>query len=105
MKTLFCLLFFLGMIPLAAIAENEEIERLLLKLDSLIAQKEIIEKEKELRISQLRLQKTTVSSLEEEYWLNKKFYDEYYAYDADSALYYINCNLQIAKKRVGKNVF
>lgn len=98
MKTLFCLLFFLGMIPLAAIAENEEIERLLLKLDSLIAQKEIIEKEKELRISQLRLQKTTVSSLEEEYWLNKKFYDEYYAYDADSALYYINCNLQIAKK-------
>lgn len=46
MKTLFCLLFFLGMIPLAAIAENEEIERLLLKLDSLIAQKEIIEKKK-----------------------------------------------------------
>ena len=50
MKTLFCLLFFLGMIPLAAIAENEEIERLLLKLDSLIAQIEIIEKEKEFKI-------------------------------------------------------
>lgn len=49
-----------------------------------------------MRISQLRLQKATVSSLEEEYWLNKKFYDEYYAYDADSTAYYISRNLKIA---------
>lgn len=99
MKNLFSLLFLFVVLPLTAAPENEEIEKLLLKLDSLIVQKEIIEKEKELRISQLRLQKTTVSSLEEEYWLNKKFYDEYYAYDTDSALYYISCNLRIAQER------
>lgn len=99
MKNLFSLLFLFVVLPLTAAPENEEIEKLLLKLDSLIAQKEIIEKEKELRISQLRLQKATVSSLEEEYWLNKKFYDEYYAYDTDSALYYISCNLRIAQER------
>lgn len=99
MKNLFSLLFLFIAAPLIAAPKNEEIEKLLLKLDSLIGKKEIIEKEKELRISQLRLQKATVSSLEEEYWLNKKFYDEYYAYDTDSALYYISCNLRIAQER------
>lgn len=96
MKNLFSLLFLFIAAPLIAAPKNKEIEKLLLKLDSLIGKKEIIEKEKELRISQLRLQKATVSSLEEEYWLNKKFYDEYYAYDADSTAYYISRNLKIA---------
>lgn len=72
MKNLFSLLFLFIAAPLIAAPKNKEIEKLLLKLDSLIGKKEIIEKEKELRISQLRLQKATVSSLEEEYWLNKK---------------------------------
>ena len=43
MKNLFSLLFLFVVLPLTAAPENEEIEKLLLKLDSLIAQKEIIE--------------------------------------------------------------
>lgn len=97
MKHFFSLLFLFTVTSFASATENKEIEMLLLRLDSLIAQKKIIERGKEHQISQLRLQKSTISSQEEEYWLNKKLYDEYYAYDADSALFYIASNLKIAE--------
>ena len=45
MKNLFSLLFLFIAAPLIAAPKNEEIEKLLLKLDSLIGKKEIIEKE------------------------------------------------------------
>lgn len=45
MKNLFSLLFLFIAAPLIAAPKNKEIEKLLLKLDSLIGKKEIIEKE------------------------------------------------------------
>lgn len=99
MKLISTLLFFFFIVlPSIEASTNKDIQQLLSKLDSLITQKEYIEKKKEERIAQLRLQKHNISSLEEEYWLNKKFYNEYYVYNADSASYYINRNLTIAEK-------
>lgn len=46
MKNLFSLLFLFIAAPLIAAPKNKEIEKLLLKLDSLIGKKEIIEKRK-----------------------------------------------------------
>lgn len=35
---------------------------------------------------------------EEQYWMNKVFYDEYMVYDSDSALSYIHKNLNLAQQ-------
>lgn len=103
MKLIPLLLYIFIITPLTAAPETKEIQELLLKLDSLISQKNIIEKKKEERIAQLRLEKRNISSLEEEYWLNQKLYNEYHAYDTDSAFIYINRNLIIAASMLWKD--
>ena len=65
-------------------------------LDSLIAQKEVFIIAKENKIAQLQKQKKEVRTLEERYWLNKTLYDEYFVYNADSAMMYVEQNLNIA---------
>ena len=96
------LLFFLCMpLSLYSMSFNAEINSLLAKLDSLIAQKESFIAAKENKIAQLHKQQKEVRTLEERYWLNKRFYDEYFVYNADSAMAYVEQNLDIAS-RLGK---
>lgn len=96
------LLFFLCMpLSLYSISFNAEINSLLVKLDSLIVQKESFILAKENKIAQLHKQKKEVRTLEERYWLNKRFNDEYFVYNADSAMTYVEQNLNIAF-RLGK---
>lgn len=90
----FCFLFLTA--SLSASPYSAEMEALLSKLDSLVAQKEAFVAAKEAKIDQLRKQRKTLRTLEEEYWLNKMFYDEYFVYNADSALSYVSGNLSIA---------
>lgn len=78
--------------------ENYTKEELYSKLDSIISLNNKFIKEKEFNIEELRKRSTGIDDLEEKFWLNKIFYDEYFVYIADSAMKYVNENIEIAKK-------
>lgn len=80
-----------------------EIESLLSKLDSLIARKDDFVAAKEAKINQLHNQGRNIRTSEERYWLNKMYYDEYSVYNSDSAMIYVDQNLDIADKLNKKN--
>ena len=68
-------------------------EKMLNSLDSLLAKKEAFVIAKEKRIEDLRKMEMKVATEEEQYWMNKLFYEEYMVYDSDSAFSYIHKNL------------
>lgn len=77
---------------------NTELEHLLMKLDSVLACSDKYVTEKEAKIEELRKRQSLALKLEERLWLNKMFYDEYYVYNADSAMVYVNDNINISRK-------
>lgn len=91
-------MFLLISTSLSAVPYNAELEPLLSKLDSLIAQREVFITAKEAKITQLRKRGQSIRTQEERYWLNKMFYDEYFVYNADSAMIYVDQNLSIAQE-------
>lgn len=76
----------------------KEHEKLLTALDSLLAQKDCFIDAKEERIQQLKRQRRKAQSAEEAYLMNKHIYEEYRVYNADSALYYIQKNKELAQQ-------
>lgn len=73
-------------------------ERMLSRLDSLLIEKDMFIDAKEKRIGELRRMEMKVRTEEEQFWINKLFYEEYMVYDSDSALSYIHKNLDIAHR-------
>lgn len=98
MKHLFTLLLLFTSTFLSADSHSMEIESLLSKLDSLIARKDDFVAAKEAKINQLHNQGRNIRTSEERYWLNKMYYDEYFVYNSDSAMIYVDQNLDIADK-------
>ena len=93
-----CLLF-----PAYACADTskhalEENRKLLHSLDSLLEQQDLFVRVKEERIQQLKMQYSRVKDVKELYAMNRMIYFEYRVYDADSALHYINKNIQLAQQ-------
>lgn len=93
-----CLLF-----PAYACADTskhalEENRKLLHSLDSLLEQQDLFVRVKEERIKQLKMQYSRVKDVKELYAINRMVYLEYRVYDADSALHYINKNIQLAQQ-------
>lgn len=92
--------------PWNAMAQNDvnpsivtpEIERLLERLDSLLVKTPGFVREKEDRIKRTRDIYNRTSDMERRYWLASELYDEYCAYDSDSAIYYINKAQEYARK-------
>ena len=76
--------------------DNEELEQLLIKLDSILSCSDKYVAEKETKIEELRKRQSSVMKPEEKLWLNKMFYDEFYVYNADSAMIYVNDNIDIS---------
>ena len=97
-------LFFLCLFCFSCQVQAEKrydagIEALLTRLDSLIENNDEYIAEKENRIQQLRYKKKHIHTEEEAFWLNKMFYEEYYVYNADSAMIYANENLAISQRQ------
>lgn len=67
-------------------------------LDSLLEQQDLFVRVKEERIKQLKMQYSRVKDVKELYAMNRMVYLEYRVYDADSALHYINKNIQLAQQ-------
>lgn len=99
----FRLILFLIILPICSANATGQyvsgnIDRMLLSLDSLLDKKEIFTEIKEKRIEDLKNVNKKVQTEEEQYWMNKLFYDEYMVYDSDTAFYYINQNQEIARR-------
>lgn len=82
--------------------ENSEINALLTGLDSLLAKSDYFIREKEDRISRLRDNLRSATDPDRRYWLTAELYDEYSAYDSDSALHYADRALNLAL-RMGRD--
>lgn len=76
----------------------EENRKLLHSLDSLLEQQDLFVRVKEEHIKQLKMQYSRVKDVKELYAMNRMVYLEYRVYDADSALHYINKNIQLAQQ-------
>ena len=76
----------------------EENRKLLHSLDNLLEQQDLFVRVKEERIQQLKMQYSRVKDVKELYAMNRMIYLEYRVYDADSALHYINKNIQLAQQ-------
>lgn len=98
-KTCFLLIFLVCCLCLSAQTRPKELSALFARLDSLIEQKPSFAQSKQEKIAHLRRQQKGVQTTEEAYWTNKAFYDEFYVYDADSAMTYVERNLQIARQQ------
>lgn len=78
------------------ISYSRELEEIFSKLDDMILRREEFRLKKEERIKMIRNRMDMRSSLEERFHNNKVLYEEYYVYNADSAMSYVSDNLRIA---------
>ena len=99
MMTRFFLSFILlCLFPGSAFAFHPDVEYYLCRLDSILEESESYVQEKENKISALRQKQSPLLQPEEQLWLNRLLYDEYYVYNADSAMIYVNDNIRIARR-------
>lgn len=73
MKYLSFLVALFLYLPLSAAPYSADVEKLLGRLDSLIASKDAFIEAKEQKIEQLRMQAAHTHTEEERYWMNKMF--------------------------------
>ena len=92
---IYCLLFLLSIYPAFLSAQRIDQKEILKKLDNILDKKETYEIEKRKEIDQLKKQLEHTEKPDERYKLFGSLYDAYLHYQADSALYYNNCCMQI----------
>lgn len=98
MRTFILLSLLFLCIGTNSFSETQSIDRLLIKLDSVLAYQDEYIRHKENKINELRKRRTSTLKPEDALWLNKMFYDEFYVYSADSAMTYVNMNIDISDK-------
>src|SRR5690606_5805129 len=93
-KNLLTIMFLMN---IAVVFGNNELDSTLNVLDSEIKQAAVYFDKKERRIETLRIQRNELNHIPEQaYLLNRELYDEYKDYVSDSAIHYLNLNLDIA---------
>lgn len=86
--TLFTLLSFEASAQSSEYRITPEIEGLLQRLDSLLNESAAINTAKDIRLDELRSSYNRANDPEKRYWLASNLYEEYSAYDSDSAMTY-----------------
>lgn len=94
-QCLLILMLFAASVSSGAVTESNR--KLFERLDSMIANEDVYVRRKLDKISEVKRESRNVRSREERYWLNKRLYDEYFVFDADSAMRYVDDNLAIAQ--------
>ena len=100
MKQCFCLLisFLLFASLMAEEKHSAETESWLLRLDSVIQQRQVFDAMKSKRLSEMYKKKESLRSTSEILSFNTQMYDEYYVFDSDSAMNCVVQNLKIAQQ-------
>lgn len=100
MKHCFCLLIsFLLFTSLWAVEQHSaQTESWLLRLDSVIQQRQVFDAMKSKRLSEMYKKKESLRSTSEILSFNTQMYDEYYVFDSDSAMNCVVQNLKIAQQ-------
>ena len=100
MKRCFCLLisFLLFASLWAEEKHSVETESWLLRLDSVIQQRQVFDAMKSKRLSEMYKKKESLRSTSEILSFNTQMYDEYYVFDSDSAMNCVVQNLKIAQQ-------
>ena len=100
MKRCFCLLisFLLFASLMAEEKHSAETESWLLRLDSVIQQRQVFDAMKSKRLSEMYKKKESLRSTSEILSFNTQMYDEYYVFDSDSAMNCVVQNLKIAQQ-------
>lgn len=91
-------MFFLVISTFNIHAQEESLSKTLIMLDEALQNQTKYTNLKEDRIRELRLQKTSTTSLEEEYLLNNQIANEYFTYSCDSTISYVEQNVLIARQ-------
>lgn len=97
MRRLTTIITFLFVAIALAYCQQAKQNPLVVVLDSVLDASEGFIKTKEARIEQLRKRISPIQKEEERLWLNKMLYEEYAVYKADSAMHYVNENINIAQ--------
>lgn len=99
MKKFIFIIFILShIIALPGTTYDADIEALLCRLDSMIDNEECFVQEKMSRIATIRNSNASPRTDEERYWRNRALYDEYFVFNADSAINYAIENLAISQQ-------
>lgn len=72
-------------------------------LDSLLARHDDLERAKLIRIAELRQRKANASSLSDQYFFNSMLAEEFSTYSSDSAMKYVDYNIDIAQAADNKD--
>ena len=97
MRYILLIISFLFCLPIySEVSYSRELEEIFSKLDEMILRREEYRGMKEERIRMLQKQFNNQVSIEERFYVNKLFYEEFYVYNADSAMAYADKNLDIA---------
>ena len=87
-----------------SVTVTPEMETLLDRLDSLLVKTDLYVSEKKERIKRIRESYNSAQDTERRYWLASELYDEYSAFDSDSALYYTDRALDYARQMGRKDL-
>lgn len=92
------LLTILSLVNIAVVFGNNELDSTLSVLDHEVKLAAVYSEAKERRIETLRIQRDEVNHIPAQtYLLNRELYKEYKDYISDSAIHYLNLNLDIAR--------
>lgn len=78
--------------------DRESVDMLLSRLDSMISMQDEYTALKLAHIDEVKKKGKNVRTIDERYWWNRRMYDEYYVFSADSAMIYVDDNLRIARQ-------
>lgn len=105
MKVLYCILIsaFLAVSQLLAQPTQKKLmdmsnTELLVELDNTLAQREFFKNQKNAKLNHLKNELASATDIEQRYWTTRNLYNEYKTYDSDSALYYAELSLDLARK-------
>ncbi len=90
---------FLTLLSFSVMAQenySQELKEIFSRLDEVVSQHDVYRVQKEERISNLKENLGERKSLEELFQANSLLYEEYYVYNSDSAMNYVDKNIKIA---------
>lgn len=102
----YLLVVFLALLPFSVTAQenySRELKEIFSRLDEVVSRHDMYRDQKEERISRLKESLGERKSLEELYQANSMLYEEYYVYNSDSAMDYVDRNIRIAKAQQRKD--